>query len=227
MLNALGYGVHLLEREKCCGVALIANGLYDQARRQALTNMESIRRSVTGERRPVIVASSTCTFTMRDEYPHVLGVGNEDVRDGIDLVTRFVYRIIDSGEARLRFRDDVRMKAAYHTACHMERLGWSCYSIALLRMIPTLELTLLPSQCCGIAGTYGFKRRTTPSRRASAPRSSRRSSRPTPSGWSRSAKRAMADRDVHLAAGAAPDQRAGPDARPRGNRRTEQQETVT
>ena len=158
VLNALGYGVHLLDREKCCGVALIANGLYDQARRQALTNMESIRRSVTGERRPVIVASSTCTFTMRDEYPHVLGVGNEDVRDGIDLVTRFVYRIIDSGEARLRFRDDVRMKAAYHTACHMERLGWSCYSIALLRMIPTLELTLLPSQCCGIAGTYGFKK---------------------------------------------------------------------
>mgnify|MGYP002470247288 FL=1 len=139
-------------------MALISNGLYKQARRQAETNLASLRTAVGGRGLDVITTSSTCTFTMRDEYPHVLGVGNEDVRDGIDLVTRFVYRIIDSGEARLRFRDDVRMKAAYHTACHMERLGWSCYSIALLRMIPTLELTLLPSQCCGIAGTYGFKK---------------------------------------------------------------------
>ena len=25
-------------------------------------------------------------------------------------------------------------------------------------MIPSLQLTVLPSQCCGIAGTYGFKK---------------------------------------------------------------------
>ena len=31
IMNALGYGVRLLDKEKCCGVALIANGLYGQA----------------------------------------------------------------------------------------------------------------------------------------------------------------------------------------------------
>ena len=30
IMNAVGYGVHLLEKEKCCGVALIANGLSGQ-----------------------------------------------------------------------------------------------------------------------------------------------------------------------------------------------------
>ena len=34
VMNAVGYGVHLLAKEQCCGVALIANGLYKQARRQ-------------------------------------------------------------------------------------------------------------------------------------------------------------------------------------------------
>ena len=99
----LGYGVHLLDREKCCGVALIANGMSDQARRQARINMESIRRSVKELDRPVIAASSTCTFTMRDEYPHVLGVDNADVRDRIDLATRFIYKLVDSGAVRLLF----------------------------------------------------------------------------------------------------------------------------
>ena len=40
----------------------------------------------------------------------------------------------------------------------MEKLGWSIYSTSLLRMIPGVEFVMLDSQCCGIAGTYGFKR---------------------------------------------------------------------
>ena len=40
----------------------------------------------------------------------------------------------------------------------MEKLGWAYYSIELLRMIPSVELITLDSQCCGIGGTYGFKK---------------------------------------------------------------------
>lgn len=50
------------------------------------------------------------------------------------------------------------MRVAYHSACHIERLGWAIYSTSLLRLIPGVELEMLPSQCCGMAGTYGFKR---------------------------------------------------------------------
>ena len=50
------------------------------------------------------------------------------------------------------------MRVAYHTACHMQKMGWQIYSIALLRMIPGLELTVLDQNCCGIAGTFGFKK---------------------------------------------------------------------
>lgn len=155
--NALGYGVHLLDEEKCCGVALISNGLIDQAKKQAALNVSSIRKSVNEENRPVVGVSSTCVFTMRDEYPHLLGVDNSDVRDQINLATRFVHMLIENG-AKLKFRNDFHLKAAYHTPCHMEKLGWSYYSIDLLRKIPGMELTVLPSQCCGIAGTYGFKK---------------------------------------------------------------------
>lgn len=161
VLNALGYGVHLLDKEKCCGVALISNGVIGQARKQAQLNTDAIRKSVKEDNRTVVVASSTCTFTMRDEYPHLLGVDNSDVRDRLDLASRFVYRLISEG-AKVKFRDDFKMKAAYHTACHMEKLGWSLYSIELLRMIPGMDLTVLPSQCCGIAGTYGFKKENYP-----------------------------------------------------------------
>lgn len=161
IFNAFGYGVHLLEKEKCCGVALISNGLIDQAKRQAQLNIENVRKSVNQGRR-VVGASSTCIFTMRDEYPHLLGVDNSDVRDDIDLATRAIFRLIEEGNIKIKFRSDFRMRVAYHTACHMEKLGWSLYSINLLRMIPGVELTVLDSQCCGIAGTYGFKKENYP-----------------------------------------------------------------
>ena len=159
VMNALGIGVQLLEKEKCCGVALISNGFINQAKRQAKVNVASIRKAAGEQGMPVLATSSTCTFTLRDEYPHLLGIDNADVRDNIELATRYVYRLLQSGEAKLRFRKDApKIRVAYHTPCHMEKLGWSYYSIELLKMIPSVELTVLDSQCCGIAGTYGFKK---------------------------------------------------------------------
>ncbi len=157
IMNALGYGVNLLEKEKCCGVALISNGFKDQAVKQAELNLGSIRTAVKrGE--PVLTTSSTCTFTMRDEYTHILELDNSDVRDSIALATKFIYELVDAGKAKLIFNEDYRKRIAYHTPCHMEKLGWSVYSTSLLRMIPGVDFNMLDSQCCGIAGTYGFKK---------------------------------------------------------------------
>ena len=157
LMNSAGYGVHMLEKEKCCGVALMSNGFADKARRQGTTNLESMRKAVAaGEQ--VLTTSSTCTFTMRDEYPDVLGLRNDDVRDSLMLATKWLYEKISSGELELKFRKDFKMKVAYHTACHMQKMGWQVYSIAMLQMIPGLELTVLDQNCCGIAGTFGFKK---------------------------------------------------------------------
>ena len=157
IMNAIGYGVNLMDEEKCCGVALISNGFKDKASGQAKINLAGIRKSV-GRGEFVLTTSSTCTFTMRDEYQHILGLENDDVRDSIILATKFIYEAVCSGRVRLVFRDDYRKRIAYHTPCHMEKLGWAIYSTSLLRLIPGVDLLMLDSQCCGIAGTYGFKR---------------------------------------------------------------------
>lgn len=157
VMNAVGYGVHLLEKEKCCGVALIANGMPKQAKRQGEVNMTSMRKAVA-QGHAVLTTSSTCTFTMRDEYDHLLGIDNHDVRDSISLATRFLLQLIEKGEIKLAFKKDYHKRVAYHSACHMERMGWVPYSTRLLRMIPGIDFVMLESQCCGISGTYGFKK---------------------------------------------------------------------
>ena len=157
VMNALGYGVRLLEKEKCCGVAKISNRCINEATRDAKLNLTSIRKAVE-EGDEVLLTSSTCCFTIRDEYTHILHLDNHDVRDHISLATRFIYNLIDEGKVKLAFKKDYRKRVAYHVPCHMEKLGWTIYSVSLLKMIPGLEFIPLTSHCCGIAGTYGFKK---------------------------------------------------------------------
>ncbi|MNC03518.1 Anaerobic glycerol-3-phosphate dehydrogenase subunit C [compost metagenome] len=156
VMNAMGFGVQLLEREKCCGVPLIANGFIDKAKKQAAINAASLEKAVIEQGLPVIATSSTCTFTLRDEYPQVLDIDTRPMRDHIELATRFIWKQLESGkELKLKA---LPLRIAYHTPCHMEKMGWSLYTLDLLRRLPGVELIILESQCCGIAGTYGFKK---------------------------------------------------------------------
>lgn len=157
VMNALGVGVQLLDGEKCCGAVMIANGMSAHARRNAEHNIECLRKADAGKGMKVLTTSSSCTLTLRDEYPNLLGVDNADVRDAIQMATRFVFERLEAG-ATLRFKPGYHKKVAYHVPCHMERLGWGVFSERLLRSIPGVEFTLLDSACCGMAGSYGFKK---------------------------------------------------------------------
>ncbi|MEQ5186619.1 anaerobic glycerol-3-phosphate dehydrogenase subunit GlpC, partial [Providencia alcalifaciens] len=46
VFNKMEIGVQLLKREKCCGVALIANGFVKQAKKQAAVNLESLTEKI-------------------------------------------------------------------------------------------------------------------------------------------------------------------------------------
>ena len=156
VMNAVGYGVRLLD-EKCCGVAMMSNGLWKGAERHARHNISVFEKAVA-EGLPIVAASSTCVFTMRDEYPDVLSVDNSVVRDSITLVEKFLFELLDLGKVKLVFKDGYRARIAYHIPCHVEKLGWSIFTKALIGMIPGVSLTVLESGCCGMAGTYGFKK---------------------------------------------------------------------
>lgn len=155
VLNAMGIGMQLLENEKCCGAPLIANNFIAKARKKAHSNVMTLRQTIIEKKLPVIATSSTCTHTLRDEYPHMLDIENADLRDHIELVTRWIWKQLEAGKT-LPLRK-MPLKVAYHTACHMEVMGMAIYTINLLRLIPGVEVQVLDSQCCGIAGTYGFK----------------------------------------------------------------------
>ncbi|MEW5722062.1 MAG: anaerobic glycerol-3-phosphate dehydrogenase subunit GlpC [Thermodesulfobacteriota bacterium] len=153
VLNALGVGV-IVTREVCCGVPLIAGGYAARARKNARRNLAALSRAVIGDAK-IVSASSTCVYALKNEYPNFLGLDNSALRDRVEYIAKFLVRRLGAtGGPPLRPLD---LTAAYHAPCHLERLGGAVDTVELLRQIPGLDLKLLPSECCGLAGTYGFK----------------------------------------------------------------------
>ncbi len=155
VFNALDIGVVLLEKEKCCGLPLTVNGFPKRAKELAQFNLTQLENAIEQRELEVVGTSSSCTMNLRDEYHHVLGMDNAKVRPHLNIVTRYLYRLMQQG--RTLPLKSMPLRVAYHTACHVEKAGWAPYTLALLKQIPDLEIVMLPSQCCGIAGTYGFK----------------------------------------------------------------------
>ena len=156
VLNAINIGVRLTAKEKCCGVPLIANGFLKKARKNADLNMTQFAKSLDAGSEAVISSSSSCAMTLRDEYPDMLDVDNSAIKDQIQFVSRFLIKEFASGNKPEM--KPLNLKVAYHSPCHLIRMGGVVHTVELMREIPGLELTLLDQNCCGLSGTYGFKK---------------------------------------------------------------------
>ncbi len=154
VLNAMNIGVEV-PREKCCGVPLIANGFLKKAKKNARYNIASLEER-TGDGRAVISASSSCSFALKYEYSNLLALDNSRIFNQVEYITKYLYSRIQEGG--LPTMKPVHLRAAYHSPCHLERMGGVIYTIDLLKRVPGLDLVILHSECCGIAGTYGFKK---------------------------------------------------------------------
>ncbi len=156
VMNSIGFGVQLLQGEKCCGVPLIANGFHSKAQKNAVFNINKMNHAIEQNSQAIIATSSTCCLTLQQEYPHVLQVDNSTVIKHIQFFSRFLLSQLMNGNApKLK---PLNKKVVYHTACHLECSGAAIFTIELLRSLPGLEVVVLDSECCGSAGTYGYKR---------------------------------------------------------------------
>ncbi|MBP6290874.1 MAG: anaerobic glycerol-3-phosphate dehydrogenase subunit C, partial [Spirochaetes bacterium] len=118
-------------------------------------NIKVLSSALSDEKTKIVSASSSCTLALKHEYPNLLELDNSPILNTIAYITQFILEEFEKGN--ILSLQPLSYTVAYHSPCHLERMGSAAFTIELLRKIPALTVKILHSECCGISGTYGFK----------------------------------------------------------------------
>ena len=158
VLEANGFEV-IIPPQNCCGLPLLSNGEFKAARRYHQNNVRSLveyaRQGI-----PIVGTSTSCTLTLKEEAPELLDMHDDDtqlVAQGTYDFNEFLLLLADQGKLNQNFMK-LDLSLPYHIPCQYRAHRLGRPGLELLAKIPGLEITESDADCCGIAGTYGYKK---------------------------------------------------------------------
>jgi anaerobic glycerol-3-phosphate dehydrogenase C subunit len=157
VLERNGFEV-LLPDFRCCGIARLSSGALDRIEEDIRSNVRTIAQ-LADEGIPIVFSEPSCAVAVKIEYPKILNT--EDTRSAAAAcydIHDFLTKLHQQGELDLGF-GGVDMKVGYHNPCHLKALGITKEPADLLRLIPGVQVQVFSDQCCGIAGTFGLKKK--------------------------------------------------------------------
>jgi FAD/FMN-containing dehydrogenase/Fe-S oxidoreductase len=165
VLRAAGYTVHVptpadSNRPACCGRTFLSAGLVDEAKAEA-TRLIGALAPYAKKGIPIIGLEPSCVLSLRDEFPVMM----EDV--ALDAITKnsflfeeFLATEHEAGRLDLAFRDNGPAKVLLHGHCHQKAHGVMGSVQSVLELVPGLQVEVVSSSCCGMAGAFGYQAET-------------------------------------------------------------------
>lgn len=154
-----GFDIELPE-QNCCGLPMQSNGEFDAATGYAVRNLdwlaEYAQQSV-----PIVGSSTSCTLSLKSDYREILQI-DHPARDVVALNTydicEFLLLLHEQGKLRTDFKAlEIDGGLLYHAPCQQKAHNMGQPALDLFALIPGLKVRLADADCCGIAGTYGYK----------------------------------------------------------------------
>lgn len=158
VLQENGFEV-IVPPQNCCGLPLLSNGEFPAALKYHRSNvthlLEYARQGI-----PIVGTSTSCTLTLKEEAPELLDLHDEEtsrVASHTYDINEFLLILHAQGSLNLNLRP-IPLTLPYHIPCQYRAHRLGKPGIEILKMIPELEIIDSQADCCGIAGTYGYKK---------------------------------------------------------------------
>ncbi|MEQ1614998.1 MAG: FAD-linked oxidase C-terminal domain-containing protein, partial [Hyphomicrobiaceae bacterium] len=159
VLTALGYRVSQVHstsgRRVCCGRTFLAAGLVEEARAEARRFIAAVAPYVA-RGIPIIGLEPSCLLTLKDEFPSMLpGDDTGRIVPLAFLFEDFIAAEIDAGRiARKSIKGGG--KVLLHGHCHQKSFNVMPAVVKALGLVDGLEVEVIESSCCGMAGAFGY-----------------------------------------------------------------------
>jgi len=156
VLEANGFEV-TLPPQRCCGIPMLGNGDFKGARKMGLYNVPSLLDTIRSGS-DIIFSSTSCGYMMKHEYSRLLLIPKADeVSQHLHDLFEFLKNLKESDGFNTNFKE-LPLKIGYFAPCHLRALGIGLPALDILRLIPGLKIDNIEADCCGMGGTFGFKK---------------------------------------------------------------------
>jgi FAD/FMN-containing dehydrogenase/Fe-S oxidoreductase len=160
LLEALGYEV-VIPRHVDSGRAQISKGLLREARTLAARNVELLDPIVTDDA-PLVGIEPSAILGFRDEYPDLvpepLAAAARRLASRTLLIDEFLAREAAAGRIGAAAFTAAPRTVKLHGHCHQKALASVDCSATILRLPRNFTVEVIPSGCCGMAGSFGYER---------------------------------------------------------------------
>jgi anaerobic glycerol-3-phosphate dehydrogenase C subunit len=158
VLKHNGIGVYVPPDQWSCGMASIACGALDQARKIAKHNIALLAEAVR-QGYQIIATEPAAALCLTHEYLHL--IDDEDSRlvaANTSEACSYLWKMHLTGKLQLDFKP-IHASLGYHTPCHLRALNVGTPGENLLGLVPGLRVQHIEEGCSGMAGTFGLLHR--------------------------------------------------------------------
>lgn len=160
LLNKLGYQV-IIPKHVESGRAAISKGCLKLAKKYANKNVRLLKDLVTADT-PLVGIEPSCILTFRDEYPHLVASELQQAATQLGknalLFDEFLMREVEAGYITKDAFSDREVEIWLHGHCHQKALVGVEKTAALLALPTNAKVHVIPSGCCGMAGSFGYEK---------------------------------------------------------------------
>lgn len=160
LLLQLGYEVRMVDHLES-GRAAISKGMLDDAKKIAERNVR-IFSDLLDEDNPLLGLEPSAILSFRDEYPRLVKRDLRKTAEAIAphclLIDEFLAREATQGNIQSgQFSEEART-IYLHGHCHQKALSDVAQSAFLLSLPINYSVEVIPSGCCGMAGSFGYEK---------------------------------------------------------------------
>lgn len=160
LLEKLGYEVITLSHE-ISGRAYLSKGMLDEARQIAIKNVELFYGLVTDDS-PLVGIEPSAILTFRDEYPDLVGENQLEAAKTLAknclMFEEFIAREVEAGNIRSEQFTQEKKLIKLHGHCQQKSISSLVPAKKALGLPKNYEVQLIPSGCCGMAGSFGYEK---------------------------------------------------------------------
>ena len=158
LLDKLNYFVDVIDNSES-GRSFLSKGLLKQAKDFANKNVEIFKNKVS-ENTPLIGIEPSAIFTFKDEYLKLADdkTSAEAIAKHTFLIEEFIQKEIKLGNIKPEQFTLETKTIKFHGHCHQKAMSNQLSSFTVLNLPKNYQVTIIPSGCCGMAGSFGYEK---------------------------------------------------------------------